>query len=275
MNIAFCTCVKLGLSCIEEVHNFGGEFDLFITLKDDISKKKSGRIYLDEVAKKNNTPLLKINHINDNEVLKNLKKYDIDWLFIIGWSQIASERVINTCNTGTIGAHPTLLPEGRGRAAIPWTIIKGLNKTGLTFFKMDKGVDTGNILDQIDIPVLENETASTLYEKVNIAHIDLMRQIWPHILNNSLEEKKQDESKATYWEGRKPKDGEINPSNMTVQEIDRLVRATTKPYPGAFLIQNDKKIIIWKGEKDSKKRGIKIQCKDGVFIGTETEVLIL
>lgn len=275
MKIAFCTCVKLGLSCIEEVHHLGGKFDLFITLKDDKSKKKSGRIYLDEVAKKNNTPLLKINHINDTEVLKNLKKYDIDWLFIIGWSQIASEEVINTCNSGTIGAHPTLLPKGRGRAAIPWTIIKGLNKTGLTFFKMDKGVDTGNILEQIKIPVLENETASTLYEKVNIAHTDLMRQIWPHILNNSLVEKKQDESKATYWEGRKPKDGEINPNNMTVQEVDRLVRATTRPYPGAFLTQNDKKIIIWRGEKNSKKRGLKIQCKDGVFIGIETEVVIL
>ena len=138
MKIAFCTCVELGKSCIEEVYDLGGNFELLITLKDDILTKKSGRIYLDNIAKKNNTQLLKIKHINDDIVIETLKKKNIDWLFIIGWSQIASEKVLNSCNKGVIGAHPTLLPRGRGRASIPWAIIKGLDNTGLTFFKMDK-----------------------------------------------------------------------------------------------------------------------------------------
>lgn len=114
MNIAFATCVQLGLSCIEEVHKNGGEFDLFITLKDDLLKKKSGRIYLDDTADKNNVPLLKINHINDDIVINTLKEYEIDWLFIIGWSQIASKEVLNTPKKGCIGMHPTLLPKGEG-----------------------------------------------------------------------------------------------------------------------------------------------------------------
>ena len=92
MKIAFCTCVQLGKSCIEEVLRIGGRFDLFITLKDEQARQKSGRIYLDELAAKENTPLLKIRHINDPEVLDALKEYEIDWLFIIGWSQIAGAR---------------------------------------------------------------------------------------------------------------------------------------------------------------------------------------
>ena len=76
-----------------------------------------------------------------------------------------------------IGAHPTLLPKGRGRAAIPWAIIKGLDSTGLTFFKMDKGVDTGDILQQIEIPITKDETSNTLYDKVNTAHIDLIENL--------------------------------------------------------------------------------------------------
>jgi len=273
MKIAFCTCVQLGKSCIEKVYNLGGSFDLLITLEDQLLKKKSGRIYLDKISDQHSTPLLKIKHINDNAVIETLKEYEVDWLFIIGWSQIASEDVLRSCKKGVIGAHPTLLPRGRGRAAIPWAIIKGLDCTGLTFFKMDKGVDTGDILQQIEIPITKDETSNTLYNKVNTAHIDLIEKIWPLILSDSLTSQKQDESQATYWDGRKPQDGEIDLKNMTVDKVDRLVRATTKPYPGAFIINNNQKIIIWSGVKDKDAEGMKIECKDGIFIATNIEVI--
>ena len=273
MKIAFCTCVKLGLSCIEKIHSLDEKFDLFITLEDKLAKNKSGRIYLDKVAEESNTPLLKTSHINNDKIIEAIKKYDIDWLFIIGWSQIASEDVIKSCKKGAIGAHPTLLPVGRGRAAIPWAIIKGLDSTGLTFFNMDKGVDTGDILEQVKIPIVKDETSSTLYEKVNIADTDLIEKIWPKIIENSLVGEKQNESEATYWEGRTPKDGEIKPNNMTVEEVDRLVRATTKPYPGAFILQNNKKIVIWSGTKNEGIKGMKITCRDGIFTVTNSEIL--
>ena len=273
MKVAFCTCVTLGLSCIEKVHSLNEKFDLFITLEDHLAKKKSGRIYLDKVAEESNTPLLKTSHINNDEIIKAIRQHDIDWLFIIGWSQIASEDVIQSCKKGAIGAHPTLLPVGRGRAAIPWAIIKGLDSTGLTFFNMDKGVDTGDILEQIEIPITANETSSTLYKKVNTAHIDLIEKIWPKITANSLLGEKQDESQATYWEGRKPKDGEIKPKDMNIEEVDRLVRATTKPYPGAFILKDNKKVIIWAGVKDKDIKGMGIVCRNGIFTATDIEIL--
>ena len=146
MKIAFTTCVQLGRSCIEEILRIGGKLDLLITLKDDRARAKSGRIYLDDIAQKENIPLLKIGNINEPCVLEALAAHGIDWLFIIGWSQIAGPDLLAAPKCGCIGMHPTLLPLGRGRAAIPWAILKGLPQTGVTMFKLDAGVDTGPIL---------------------------------------------------------------------------------------------------------------------------------
>jgi methionyl-tRNA formyltransferase len=273
MKIAFCTCVQIGLSCIEAIHSIGGQFDLFITLKDEKAKSKSGRIYLDATASESNTPLIKINHINDEEALDALKLYGIDWLFIIGWSQIASPEVIKTPHLGAIGAHPSLLPVGRGRAAIPWAIIKGLDKTGVSFFKMDEGVDTGKVLGQFEIGLNNEVNATILYNEVNEAHVKLIKSIWPKIQNETLKGYVQDESNATYWEGRKPEDGLIR-SSMTLDQVDKLVRATTKPYPGAFFInEKGEKVIVWKGSLRLNSSAHKINVSDGIYYAIDTELV--
>jgi len=273
MKIAFCTCVQIGKSCIETVLSIGGQFDLLLTLYDHKSIKKAGRIYLDEMAKNSNTPLFKLNHINDPEVLKVLIEYEIDWLFIIGWSQIASAELIRIPRMGIIGAHPTLLPVGRGRAAVPWAIIKGLDKTGVTFFKMNEGVDTGEILDQIQIPILKNENATSLYDKVNAAHTELIKQIWPKLFDGSLVGIKQDDSKATYWEGRIPSDGELK-TTMSVKEVEILVRATTHPYPGAYIVLDDKiKLVVWSGALSTPENSVQLHFCDGVYYAIDYEFL--
>ena len=270
MKIAFCTCVKIGLTCIEAIYEINGKIDLLITLKDNQSTKKSGRIYLDKFSDEFDIPLLKISHVNDEECIKTIKDYNIDWLFIIGWSQIASEMVLNSVKLGVIGAHPTLLPIGRGRAAIPWAIIKGLDKTGVTIFKMDNGVDTGLILGQKEITLEKGETATTLYKKVNKAHEFIIKQVYKNIKNDNVAGKIQDETKATYWPGRKPQDGEFYLEN-SVSEVDILVRATTKPYPGAFIFIDDKKYIVWSG-KPGVHKGFCIYLNDGAFTFTNYEI---
>lgn len=267
MRIAFCTCVQIGLSCIEAIVNEGGNFDLFLTLHDHKSKKKSGRIYLDDIATSTGTPLYKLNHINDEDVAEVLRHYKIDWLFIIGWSQIASPELIQVPSKGIIGAHPTLLPTGRGRAAIPWAIIKGLDKTGVTFYKMDEGVDTGPILDQYEIPLSPQETATDLYAKVNEAHVQLIKQIWPKLQADAIVGQSQNESQASYWEGRTPLDGELN-RQMKTEEVDRLVRATTHPYPGAFIMEGELKCIIWAGHKGTGS-GLQLVFADGTYTATD------
>ncbi len=268
--IAFATCVTLGLSCIETIYEIGGRLDLMITLKDERARDKSGRIYLDEIAKKNNAELLKINNINDPEVIEALKEHRIDWLFIIGWSQIAKAEVLNTPTRGCIGMHPTLLPKGRGRAAIPWAILKGLDKTGVTLFRLDEGVDTGDIIGQGIIDIEKDTTATVLYDKVNGMHTELIRRYWEDIINDRVTLTPQNHAEATEWPGRHPEDGEIF-STMTMDEADKLVRAVTHPYPGAFTVRDGVKTVIWSASFD-KNTGV-FPLADGYLTPIDFETL--
>ncbi len=276
MKFGFVTCVQLGLACMEEIYASGGTLDLAITLRDDRARQKSGRVYLDDFCARHGVDLVKIRHINDEESISAIKDRRIDWLFIIGWSQIAGQAVLDAPNRGVLGIHPTLLPEGRGRAPIPWAILKGLKQTGVTLFKLDAGVDTGEILAQEILPLAADETATSLYQRINEVHKTIIRNVWPSLVKDTLELRKQDESKVTIWEGRTPEDGRIT-SDMPVEQAERLVRAATRPYPGAFYENADSSILrIWSGRigdentppEDSVAR---IVVKDGVYDAVEFE----
>lgn len=274
MRFGFVTCVQLGLACMEEIYAAGGKLDLAITLHDELAQKKSGRVYLDNICERHDIPLVKIRHINDEDSIRAIKERGIDWLFIIGWSQIAGQAVLDAPGRGVLGIHPTLLPEGRGRAPIPWAILKGLKQTGVTLFKLDAGVDTGEILAQEILPITPDETATTLYARVNEAHKTIIRNIWPSLVNDTLELRKQDESKVTIWEARTPEDGRITPE-MSVAYVERLVRAVTHPYPGAFYENADGGIIrIWSGRIGDANTPpgdaiVRIALSDGVYDAVE------
>lgn len=245
LRIGFVTCVQLGLSCMDAIYEAGGELTLAITLNDDRSPKKSGRVFLDDFCRLHEVDLIKTDHINHPDIISRIRAANLDWLFIIGWSQIASEELVNLPRHGTLGMHPTLLPEGRGRAAIPWAIIKGLEKTGVTLFKLDAGVDSGPIVDQVEIALTPEMTATRLYSLAEIAHITLTKRVISAMRAGKVGMSPQDNSVATTWPGRKPEDGEILPT-MSVVEAERMVRALTSPYPGAFVINGTEKWIIHK-----------------------------
>lgn len=260
MKTAFATCVQLGRGCIEEIYRIGGKLELLITLKDERAQNKSGRIYLDDLARSWRIPLLKIDNINELCVINTLQEMEIDWLFIIGWSQIAGAELLSTPSRGCIGMHPTLLPQGRGRAAVPWAILKGLEQTGVTMFKLDEGVDTGDIIGQEVITLEPDITADTLYKRVEQAHVALISHYWADIAAGRIQLCPQDSATATEWPDRKPEDGEIT-GDMTMLEADRMVRAVTHPYPGAFFREKGCILRVWSA-RVSPTEG-RIRLKDG------------
>jgi len=250
---------------MEAIYESGSNLELVITLNDNKASQKSGRVYLDEFCKQNKVDLVKCDHINDSHVSNAILNANIDWLFIIGWSQIAGDAVLEAAKYGTLGMHPTLLPEGRGRASIPWAIIKGLQKTGVSLFKLDTGVDTGLIGAQIEIPLDLSEDATSLYEKVNHSHSQLMHKTIRLLENNEMHFQVQDESKTTFWPGRKPEDGQLDLSGSVI-DAERLVRAVTHPYPGAFIQKDGVKIVIWKAViADDSFEGKALTFPDGVL----------
>jgi methionyl-tRNA formyltransferase len=248
MRFGFVTCVELGLAAMEGIYQAGGRIDLALTFPEDRALEKSGRVNIGGFCDRHEIPLMRIEGINDPAAVAILREAQLDWLFIIGWSEIARREVLEIPRSGVLGMHPTLLPEGRGRAPIPWAILKGLQRTGVTLFKLDEGVDSGPLLDQEPIQLEEREDASMLYAKVLRAHTRLAERALPDLLTGHARFVAQNEALASYWPARKPEDGELHES-LSVEEADRMVRALTRPYPGARVIAGDgKQLIVWRAD---------------------------
>jgi methionyl-tRNA formyltransferase len=261
---------------MEEIVEVGGTLNLVVTLEDHRESRKSGRVWVDGFCLENRVPLVKVGHINDSGAVEAIRRESLDWLFIIGWSQIAGPEVLGSTRRGVVGMHPTLLPAGRGRAAIPWAILRGLQETGVTMFQLDRGVDTGPIIAQERLPIASGETATTLYERVAKTHRSLIRRTWADFEADRILPVPQDEGLATVWPGRTPEDGLISPE-MTVAEADRLVRATTRPYPGAFWAEGNAILRVWSGSPDQSTSlpSVRIPLADGEYFATEYEWEIL
>lgn len=268
MRFGFVTCVELGLSCMREIQRVGGKLDLIVTLRDDLATDKAGRVWLDHFAKSHGARLVKVTNVNEPSVINAVRELGIDWLFIIGWSQVAGKELLAAPRKGVLGMHPTLLPQGRGRASIPWAIIKDLDETGVTLFQLDEGIDTGPIIAQEHLPMSPQETATGLYQRVAAAHRALIARCWDDLAKDRLHPVPQDHDAATQWPARTPDDGQIT-TDMTVQDVERLVRATTHPYPGAFWEDEGRRLRIWSGRlrmsNDVPVEGIVVALKDGNY----------
>ena len=261
---------------METIYRIGGRLDLAVTLHDHLAPKKSGRVHIGDFCSRNDIDLLRIANVNEPVVIDAVVAKQIEWLFIIGWSQIARSQLLDAPALGALGMHPTLLPEGRGRSPIPWAILNGLGRTGVTLFRLDEGVDTGDIVAQEVLPIAPDETATSLYERVRLAHETLIERIWPGLIAGTIAFRPQDGTRASQWPGRTPEDGRIT-IEMDCCAVDRLVRATTHPYPGAFFDSTSKRYRIWAGtvepnspvrEKNVGAR-LMIPLSNGSFVATD------
>jgi methionyl-tRNA formyltransferase len=141
--------------------------------------------------------------------------------------------------------HPTLLPRHRGRATIPWAILTGLARTGVTLFEIvDATADSGAIVGQAVLDISRDETATTLFARIADAHVELVRSIVPQIIERTAPRVQQDPSRASTWPKRTPGDGIIDWETRAPYLYD-WVRAQTRPYPGAFTFLGDEKVIVW------------------------------
>ena len=142
--------------------------------------------------------------------------------------------------------HPTLLPRHRGRAPIPWAILSGLAKTGVTLFQIvDPTADSGPLVGQIEVPIAPDETATTLFAKLAQAHVELVRRCVPELLERRAPRVPQDDRRGSWWPKRTPADGIIDWETRAPYLHD-WVRAQTRPYPGAFTFLGDERVVVWR-----------------------------
>jgi methionyl-tRNA formyltransferase len=215
-----------------------------MTLPADKSARHSDFVDLAADAGKANARVIYASNSNSDDACKAVEELAPDYTFVIGWSQICGPEFRAAAKGHVIGYHPAALPRLRGRAALPWTILLDEKITASTLFWIDDGVDSGDILAQKFFHVAPRETATSLYQKHMLALQAILQATLPSLKDGEEVRQLQDEACATYATKRVPADGRID-WQRPAQEIDRLVRAVGRPYPGAFTHFKDGQIVIY------------------------------
>lgn len=200
------------------------------------------------ICKQVDIPYIFATDINSQETIDWVNSLSPDIIICFGWSSLIKRELLNIPKLGIIGYHPSELPKNRGRHPLIWALALGLEQTASTFFFMDEGADSGDILSQEIIEIDYKDNAKTLYEKMIKTSLNQIERIILNLKNNSYKKIKQDETKANYWRKRTKKDGIIN-FKMHSRTIYNLVRALSDPYVGTHLLYNDEEIKIWKVEE--------------------------
>src|SRR5438132_1626853 len=146
MRLVWVSFDVMGSDCLAAAAEAGAEVAAIVTLPGPIDPDRSGQCSFDEIAAELGARVIETADVNSPETIAAVREADPDLTFVVGWSQLVLDEFIGIPRQGVFGMHPTLLPRHRGRAAIPWAILSGLAKTGVTLFEISDGTaDSGPI----------------------------------------------------------------------------------------------------------------------------------
>ena len=284
MNAVFVTGVELGCHALrgllDSTAYASGEIRLsaVIGLDEEKSAQTVGYRSAWHLSQKAGIPFHCVNSITTEQVFRKVTQMAPDLIFIIGWSELARSEFLDIpktkhcsaqrhgCAHGCIGMHPTLLPYGRGRAPIPWSIIHGLPTSGVTMFYLEDEADAGDIIAQREFPIEINDDAFSVYAMVADLHYAMMRDTVPLLVQGTAGRTAQDASTATVWRRRTPEDGIIDWRKGNIEQYN-WIRALTHPYPGARTLWRGRMLTIWK----AKPRAVATSACPGSVIALSHE----
>ena len=265
-------------SLIEDDH-----FDILACFtQPDKAIGRSGKIQetpIKILAKKNNIPVYQPVKISDYPSYSNNNSFpipDIDLIVVVAYAQIIPQKILDIPKYGCINVHGSLLPKYRGSSCIQASILNGDKVSGVTIMKMDKGMDTGDIINQAEIILDKEETTASLFEKISILGADILTDTIYQYINGSINAKKQDEGLASIVKKTTKEDGKIDWLN-NAEYIEKQIRAMTS-WPGAWTTINGKLLKILKaniakndfsnkntGQIFSLEKKLFIKCREGTL----------
>ncbi|MFA5157846.1 MAG: peptide deformylase [Patescibacteria group bacterium] len=244
---------SLGLPALERITD-DPQFKLLgvMTSPDRITGKKLIQpTLIAELAGKLGQKVYKIADINSKETADLLVKLSPELIVITDFSQILKKEIFEIPKYGVLNIHPSLLPKYRGPSPVASTILAGDKKTGVSVIKINDQVDAGAILSQLEINVKSRETAIGLKKRLAEFGADLLAETVPYYLADEIRPFKQKEENVSVSKKFTKSDGLIR-GDESPEIIDRMVRALY-PWPGVYIINNDRKIFITKTHLDRSK----------------------
>lgn len=197
-----------------------------------------------ELAAAKDIPVYAPADINHPLWVERIRKMEPEIIFSFYYRNMVGKEILDLPSAGCLNLHGSLLPRYRGRCPVNWVLIHGEKETGVTLHYMTPRPDDGDIAGQKRVHIDDNDTALSLHKKLAIAAGNLLDDLLPKIRENRAERIPQEQSSANYFGGRKPEDGEID-WRQDAAGVRNLVRAVTRPYPGAFSYLGNRKCIFW------------------------------
>jgi methionyl-tRNA formyltransferase len=166
-----------------------------------------------------------------------------DFIFSFYYRHMLPVELLALAARGAYNMHGSLLPKYRGRVPTNWAVLKGETETGATLHEMAAKPDAGAIVAQTPVPILPDDTAAQVFDKVTVAAEQTLWRVLPALLAGEAPHLPNDLAHGSYFGGRKPEDGRIDWS-QPAQDVYNLIRAVAPPYPGAFTEIDGQRFIV-------------------------------
>ncbi|MDP1651131.1 MAG: formyltransferase [Rhodocyclaceae bacterium] len=223
---------NVGVRCLKVLLAHGIDVALVVTHEDNPNET----IWFDSVARtaaEYGIPVVTPENPNTPEFLARLQGIAPDFLFSFYYRQMLKPALLACARRGAYNMHGSLLPKYRGRVPVNWAVLHGETETGATLHRMVEKPDAGEIVARQAVPILPDDTAKEVFDKVVLAAEMCLGAVLPRLTLGTAPHAPMDLSQGSYFGARRPEDGRID-WTQSAQQIHNLVRSVAPPYPGAF-----------------------------------------
>ncbi len=242
--LVVCAYSDVGYKCLEWLFDQGESVRLVFTHPDAPGEERWFGSVADLARKRGVEPRI-VNDLSDPADAERIRAVQPDFLFSFYFRKMIPASVLALARRGALNMHGSLLPAFRGRSPVNWAILKGATETGATLHYMVDKPDAGDVVDSERVKIGPDDEILGVSRRVGDAAVTVLARALPKLKAGTASRTPLDLSKGSYFGGRKPEDGEID-WTRSAKEIHDLVRAVTRPWPGAFTDLFGKPVRIWR-----------------------------
>ena len=280
MRIVFMGTPDFAVGALEALVEAGHEVAAVVTQPDKPKGrgKEMQQTPVKVCALKHNIEVFQPAKIRTPEAVEVLRGYSADLFVVAAFGQILSKEILDMPKFGCVNIHASLLPKYRGAAPIQWAILDGEKETGVTIMQMNEGLDTGDMLTKVIVPIEDNDPGESLFDKLAEAGAKLLVETIPQIEAGTLTPEPQEDSLSTYAKMIKKEMGLIDWEKEAVV-LERLVRGMNS-WPSAYTHFNGKTLKIWEAAVETSESaaepGTVVEItKNSIKVQTGQDLLVL
>lgn len=281
MRIIFMGTPDFSVHTMQALKNAGHDIVLAVTQPDKPAGRGKSMRYsaVKQAALEENIPVYQPKRVREAECVAYLKSYQPDLIVVVAFGQILTKEILDMPKYGCLNVHASLLPKYRGAAPIQWAVIEGEKESGVTTMRMDEGIDTGDIIEKVVVPLAPEETGGSLFDKLAEEGAKLAVQTVEKMEKGTAVYTPQDSAQATHTRMIQKQLGEIDWTKRAV-EIERLVRGLN-PWPSTYTTFHGKLLKVWRtavvNQPDTKEEpGTVVEVtKDEIRVQTGEGILSL